>query len=107
MSTKNRPLTPLMIEAIISHPSHHSSGQWPKKRQIHALMARNLVKKNSLASSPPYRFWLTTLGIRIKAEILSITPLAREIVSGGPHQPPLRKKRVKSSPRAQLGDQVK
>jgi hypothetical protein len=95
MPIKNRPLTPLMIEALISRPFSRSFGQWPKKRQIHALMARDLVRKDSLASlSAPYRFRLTSLGIKIKKEILSITPLTREIVSGGPHQPSLKRKRA-------------
>ena len=96
MPIKKRPLTPLMIEALTSYPSRQSSGQWAKKRQINALMARNLVKKNSLEALPDtYRFRLTTLGIRIKTEILSLTSLARDIVSGGPHKTYPRAKRIK------------
>ena len=95
MPIKNRPLTPLMIEALISLLQSRTSGQWSHKRQIHALMARDLVKKNSITTLPPYRFQLTRLGTRLKREILSLTPLAREIVSGGPHKTHSRAKRIK------------
>ena len=95
MPTKNRPLTPLMIEALTSLPYSRTSGQWSHRRQIKALMVRNLVKKNAITTPPPYRFQLTRLGTRIKQELLSITTLAMEILSGGPHETHPRRKRTK------------